>query len=159
MRIEKGRASIDDFKRHCASADIVVFDNLTTSEFYMDTDLAHQSRVSKFLKRFAQTLHIPMVLIAHTRTGIGENYTHIINAEDIRGCRTIVNLTEFFYVMQNLYVENEIYPFIRIAKHRGQEVGNKLFQLEYDKGQRIFTGGRPRNFAEFKELFKMRNRL
>jgi hypothetical protein len=135
--------------------DLFIVDNLTTSKLYMDRKVDTQSEVSIWLKGLLQETTI--FIIAHTT---GNNYnTELLDETHIRGSKTITNITEFLYVMQPVRIGDRLTQFIRVIKHRGQSPANKFFRLEYDSQKKTIGSDRPADFEEFKELFRLRNKL
>ena len=139
--------------------DILFFDNLTTSITYEAMTVKEQSNMAIALKRFASAMGIPVVIFAHTSAEISETYGRIINMNNIRGCKTIVNLSQFFYIMQSFYTNDARYNTLKITKHRGQEVKDNLFQLIYEPKARVFKESIRLKFDSLKEIFKERNVL
>jgi hypothetical protein len=99
------------------------------------------------------------VLIAHTGAQVTENMRRMIDQNDIRGSKTITNITQFTYLLQTFYILNKRIPTLRTQKHRGQLVEENYFQLFFNKETFIFTKDRTIDFEEFKRLFKSRNVL
>jgi GTPase SAR1 family protein len=148
------KAAIEDNLMHC-DFDLFFMDNITTSKLYMDRKVETQSEVATWLKGLLEdtTLYI----IAHTN---GNNYnTEMLDETHIRGSKTITNITEFLYVMQPVRINDSLFQFIRIIKHRGQSPDNKFFKLIYSKAKKTITDDRPCSFEDFKEIFKLRNKL
>lgn len=138
---------------------ILIFDNLTTSIFYMDKRPHEQGAFASQLKKIARDKNIPILAVAHTKAEICENYSKIINSQDIRGTKSIVNMAQFIYIMQRFKVGEEYYPTIRLEKARGFSIKNSMFGLVYEHEQHIYQGDYIINFEQFKELFSKRNRL
>ena len=153
------RETAQIFQAEASKSSIVIFDNITTSCFYMDKKVEVQSSVATFLKHLVNKVNIPIILVAHTRTGISEGHSFLIEPEDIRGCRSIVNLIEFCYVLQAVRADDKFYPFLRICKNRGQEVSSRLFLLKYNLESRIYSHDKAVSFDFFKDIFKERNKL
>ena len=139
--------------------EILFLDNLTTSFCYMDRPISEQSIASKAIKELAIKHNIPIVVIAHTGADITENFPQMIEMNHIRGSKTIVNLAEFFYILQSFYVGTERHNILRISKHRGQEVSDRLYKLYYYSKFRLFGKDEILAFGALKEIFKQRNRL
>ena len=139
--------------------DIVLFDNITTSIFYMDKTAIQQSTLSKRLKELALKENVAMIVIAHTSAEITSGVRREIEMNDIRGNKSIVNLSHFFYIIQNFHIDKTIFTTIKITKHRGQECDHRMFCLAYVKEARIYAVDRPIDYNEFKEAFKSRNVL
>jgi len=138
--------------------DILIFDNITTSKFYNDTTPDKQGRFSAILKHFAQVKNIPVIPIAHTAAGINNNTRCWINEDQIRGAKTIVNLSEFVYILQRFHIEGRIIQTFRIIKHRGQAPEHKTFKLTYSEQERIYIGSQTLNYTAIAEVFKNADR-
>jgi len=149
---------IEDFIQ-TQELDILFFDNITTSKCYLDLKVKQQSDVSVFFKGLAQRRDIPLVIVAHTGAKVTENYEGIIEGNDIRGSKTLLNIANFFYILQSVYCGQMRHNTLRIVKHRGQDVEAKLYSMGYFKRGRIFASDNPMSFKEFKEIYKERNRL
>jgi len=139
--------------------DIIFYDNITTSAAYMDKGFELQAKVARKLKKFTSLNEIAMVIICHTGAGVTTNYNNLIEMNDIRGSKSIVNLIEFFYIMQTFHIGEQRNNTLRITKHRGQEVKNTMYMLYYFQSRRIFGKDEIVNFNKFKEIFKQRNKL
>jgi hypothetical protein len=138
---------------------IVFFDNVTTSEFYMGRKVDEQSSFAMYLKRTCKEMKIPFVIIAHSGGAIQMN-KRLIELNDIRGGKDIVNITEFAYVLQRFRVQDPMskkesyFPTVRIEKHRGYTCENLLFKLRFNKATVSFMEDKIVPWAEFKEAFK-----
>ena len=153
--------SLEDFEKNINEhidyfgIDLVLFDNITTSKLYNDRSVKEQSAVSTWLKNL--TKKTTLFLVAHS---LGSDFNNrLLNENDIRGSKTITNLTEFLYVLQPLYVGERIYQFINIIKHRGQNIKNKFYQLVYDKELKAFSGADAVDFEQVASIFRLRNQL
>ena len=141
------------------SPSIVFFDNVTTSEFYMDRKIEEQSSFAKYLKRKANEELIPIVVIAHTGGDSGL-MNRLLELNMIRGGKSIVNLTEFAYILQRFKVTNpntgkdEYFPTIRLEKHRGFVCEDTMFKLRFNNRTVTFMEDRAINWEEFKDAFK-----
>ena len=98
-----------------------------------------------------------LFLIAHTNTA--EFANRFLNEMDIRGSKTIVNLTEFLYILQPISVGDRLFQFINIKKHRSQEVSGKYYRLFYNHDLSIFDKDIKVDFDNIKDIFKQRNKL
>lgn len=139
--------------------DIVVYDNLTTSQMYMGKSVSDQSKASKLLKKMATAWNVPMFVVAHARADITENYNNIINMNDIRGGKDIVNQAEFFYIMQTFFSGNSRMTTLRMVKHRGYLPSDFIYQLNFSAKNRLFFSSDGIPFKKFKEAYKSRNKL
>lgn len=151
---------MEEFKRFCERGfDIIVFDNITTSVFYMDKTNERQSGVAHGLKRLAEKTGIALLVIAHTGSKVTSNIDRVITQQDLRGNKSICNLTEFFYTLQTVTVGSTTKTYVIIEKHRGQNVTEKIYQTIYNPEKAIVTGDKQVNFEAFKDFFKVRNKL
>lgn len=150
-----------EVKRMCqlADIDILFFDNLTTASMYEGARIQTQRDIATGLKRMATRLDIPVVIIAHTGGNVTESTNTLIEMNDIRYSKMIVNLAQFFYVMQTFKQDDARYTTLRITKHRGQECKATMFQLFYYSSVRLFMECERVNFSKVKQLFKDRNKL
>jgi predicted ATP-dependent serine protease len=138
-------------------ASIMIFDNITTSQLYFDLPPEGQSRTALGLSKLAKDKNIPIIIIAHTEGKITENHPRIIDQNEIRGNKTIVNLSHFFYIMQRFDLgEGHYYQTIRITKHRGQDVEHRLFGMRYHRERSIYYDFKKLKFTDFREAYKKR---
>lgn len=137
----------------------LVFDNITTSLFYMDRRPNVQSDISLWLKTIAEKLGIPFFLIAHTDAKSSDLNGRILDGNDIRGSKTIVNLVQYLYIFQRFLINNFPYPTLRIQKHRLHQVKNKMFYLVYSAEKNTYTGDKVISFKDFKEAYKSSDKL
>jgi len=135
--------------------DLLFIDNITTSKIYNDRTVKEQSEVSTWLK--IMTKKTAVFVIAHT---LGSDFNNrLLDENDIRGSKTITNLTEFLYILQPVYVGDRIFQFINIKKHRSQDVKSKFFQLVYNPTLKVFDQDREIDFDSLASIFKQRNQL
>lgn len=140
-------------------ASIFVFDNITTSQMYMDLKVEDQGKFALAISSLCRKLQIPIILIAHTNANVTEGINRLIDMNDIRGSKTIVNISHFFYILQRFVLATTIYPTLRITKHRSQEVEGSIYFLQYHKKSRIYAMDKPLSFSDFKQAYKSRNTL
>ena len=155
--IGDARKAMNLFKEVCAEVDLVIFDNITTSILY--NDLKGQGTVVSQLKKIAERNEVPLLLIAHTGSEVNNNINRLITMNDIRGNKTLVNLSQFFYIMQSFNIENDVHNTITVTKHRGQDCDNFLYSLHYDKIKRMYDYDVYLTFPKIKELHSKRNKL
>lgn len=139
--------------------DFLVFDNITTSRFYMDMSPKDQANFAMELKNITTEINCATLLVAHTDAHITDGIERLIHMNDIRGSKSIVNLVEFLYILQRFEIGTSFFPTIRTVKHRSQDLVHSLYSLQYDPKIRQFTGDNPLNFDKFKEIFNERNKL
>jgi hypothetical protein len=148
------KAQIESFISYY-KIDFVFIDNITTSKIYNDCTIKEQSQFANWLKKISQDCGV--LCIAHTNTNEFNN--RLINENDIRGSKTIINLSEFLYILQPIFIGNTLIQFVFIKKHRGQEVAAKFYRLNYDKHLYAFKDDYSVEFSSIAELFKNRNKL
>jgi len=148
-------------EKYCEDNDIglIFFDNITTSVIYMDRPPTDQAKIAIYLKKLANRLVVPLVIIAHTGAAVTDSMARLIEMNDIRGAKSIVNLAPFFYILQAFHCGNQIYSTIRITKHRGQEVQHKFYKLFYSPPARLYAKDELVSFDDFKSIYKKRNIL
>ena len=161
VMVEDSNESEEDIMQYYQEAiemhnpDIFFIDNITTSKLYISKTPSEQDAVATWLKTL--TMKTTLFAIAHTN---GNNYnTEMLDETHIRGSKTITNLVEFLYVMQPVRLNDSLYQYIRVIKHRGQSMLNSFFLLDYNKKTRTIKSDRPVEFDDFKSAFKLRNRL
>lgn len=135
---------------------LFIYDNLTTSKLYSE-DFKIQTAVSQKLKSMAIEHNMPMLLFAHTKSSVLKN--QLIDLNDIRGSRAIVNLSEFFYILQNFEIGKNIYNTVRVCKHRNQEIRDRMFLLNYEATTLTYKFDVELDFDEIKQLFKKSNKF
>lgn len=139
--------------------DIVFFDNVTTSVFYMGQRPEAQGSFANYLKKKCKEENAPFIIIAHSGSDTGMS-RRLIELNDIRGGKDIVNMTEFAYILQRFRVVDpstgkEIYfPTIRLEKHRGYVCQNLLFKLRFNPKTVSFQQDLAIPWQEFKEAFR-----
>jgi len=134
---------------------IFFIDNVTTCKLYQDRGTEKQSETAMWLKSLLKKT--TLFIVAHTN---GNDYNkEMLNENHIRGSKTITNITEFMYVLQPIKLNNTLYQYLRIIKHRGQSMRDNFFLLIWDGKSRTMSGDMPKNFDDFKELFSVRNKL
>jgi KaiC/GvpD/RAD55 family RecA-like ATPase len=135
--------------------DFLVIDNITTSPLYRDRKIEHQAKIVDWLKRLSKK--VSLLVVAHSNTD--DFHNRFLNENDIRGYKGITNLTEFLYILQPISVGNDMHQFVHIKKHRGQNVKNKFFKLEYSKELSSFAKDYPVDFERVAAIFQERNQL
>lgn len=138
--------------------DLFVFDNLTTSSLYGNSFNQQEEFLHNF-KSFIQKQNCSTVVMGHTSTNVREHSEVLIDQNDVRGTKTIVNLTEFFYVMQTFKISEKIFTTLRITKSRGFGVNSKLYALSFDEKIKAYGLDVELTFEEFNKLYERQNRL
>lgn len=78
---------------------------------------------------------------------------------DVRGSKSITNLSEFFYIIQSIFLNNTKFNFITIKKHRGQNLEGAFYGLPYLKDTSTYGRDFLMNFNEINDLFKKSNKV
>ena len=143
--------SIDLYK-----IDMLIIDNITTSKFYMDKTTTEQAKVAMWYKSLSQKTST--FLIAHTNGSEFNN--RLLNENDIRGSKTITNITQFLYVIQPIHIGDTLMQFVNVIKHRGINLkGGRFFKLNYSAELKSFDQDAKINFDGIKGFFDERNKL
>lgn len=137
----------------------ILIDNITTSFLYAEKTSREQLQTIKQLKEVARKYNIPIIIFAHTKEECSDSMTRLIEINDIRGTKNIINLVEYLYIMQRFQIGESYFPTVRIKKHRKHPVDNYLFRLVYSKLKNTYTHDILLTFKEFKEAYKARNTL
>jgi KaiC/GvpD/RAD55 family RecA-like ATPase len=136
---------------------LFIIDNITTSDFYNDKKASQQADLIKKLKAMFNKTEAACLLVAHTGANVSDNMGRLINENDIRGSKTIVNLLEFMYILQRFELGSRFFPTLRTVKHRGQNPDFRLVKLNFDINERRFLSDTAISFKDFKEVYKQRN--
>lgn len=149
----------------------LILDNITTSKIYQGTFSAQEARVLR-LKKIAIERNIPIIIIAHTNTRPGDK-KRMPNENDIRGMKTLPNLAEFLYIIEQCYID-PIVPapdddqglkgkkqisIIHVKKHRNQTMLSKIYRLKYTSTLRVYGGDVPLDFETYKKIKSRENSL
>ena len=137
----------------------IILDNITTSFLYAEKGSRIQLEVIKKLKQYARKFKIPIVIFAHTRDECSDSMNRLIEINDIRGTKSIINLVEYLYILQRFQINETYFPTIRIKKHRKHSVDNYLFRLVYSKIKNTYTHDMLLTFQDFKKAYSQRNTL
>ena len=147
---------------------LAFYDNITTSVFYEGATVKEQSQYVLNLKSLAIEKNIPLAVIAHTGAQVSDNFHRLIEPNDIRGTKTLVNTSQFLYIMQRFIEDKtdaqgkstpEITQTLRVTKHRGQDMRSTLYILRYIAKARVYGCDDILPFSDLKEIFKRRNKL
>lgn len=138
--------------------DVFIYDNLTTSRFYNDMSSKDQFTFINGLKKLCQENNVALLCVAHTGGQSAFN-NKLIDENDIRGSKSVTNLAEHLWALQPLEVGNTKRVFLRVLKHRGYNVKEKLFGLQYNPEKQMISLDEATSFEEFKRIFALRNKL
>jgi archaellum biogenesis ATPase FlaH len=160
---ENTKENFNHFIRHheILMPDLLIYDNITTSRFYESTTPKNQSEMFTVIKNLTKKINCATIVVAHTKADISDGMDRMINQSDIRGSKAIPNMTEFFYILQRFKDSDTgaFCPTIRTVKHRGQELVQDMYYLQYEKSLRAFIGDKAITWNEFLAFHQKRQRL
>lgn len=139
--------------------DVFLYDNLTTSKMYEGKRPHDQTEFCWWLKNLASNMKMATILVSHTTAEINDSINRLITTSDVRGSKTLGNISEFFYILQTFQSGSTRFPCLNIAKARGQEVHDRFYYLVYEKMFRQFTRDYVIQFDKVKEYYGKRNKL
>lgn len=139
--------------------DVLIYDNITTSKFYMDKRPEQQSTFATKLKNAIKKLNCAALIIAHADSQQTGQRGGLLDINNIRGSKTIVNLVEFAYLVQTFKTPKGIYSILRIAKSRSQNIIHDTYLLNYLKEIMAYPTDTAIPFEKFKEVYDARNKL
>lgn len=138
-----------------SGCDIVFIDNVTSSAFYNQRyGITGQNRSAEFLRGFAKR-KCEIFYVAHTQSSITENYSKVVNAEDIRGSKELPLMTEYLYIIQKFTSNSKQFNCLRVVKYRHHEKAAGWFSLTYEK--RAYIGDAKVPFNLINKIFKSRD--
>lgn len=138
---------------------VLIFDNITTSFRYGNKSPKQQLDFLLQLKELVAEINVAFIVVCHTNKHVHDNLDRFINVNDVRGVSDISNLAEFFYIMQRFSISNEYFSMLQIAKHRGQDVRDKYFKLQYNRDKFIYENDTIITQKDINGAFELRNRL
>ena len=139
--------------------DILIYDNITTSGFYVDKTPSEQAKFATKLKKKLKELKCAGIIIAHGDSRQTDQKGGLLDINHIRGSKTICNLAEFAYAFQTFSSENSKCTSLRIVKSRSQGVIHSTYLLKFDQTTRSYISDVAIPFSEFKEAYDARNKL
>lgn len=143
-----------------AGADIVFFDNISTSRLYgSSTHIKDQAKTVTFFKRQSQDLDIAIVAICHTSSDVSDNQGRLFTTEDVRGLKSISIEASYFYALQKFTSNGTIYLTLRTLKFRDHDQASGTYILNYDHNMGVYVGDKKVDFEAINEIFKKRDSL
>jgi hypothetical protein len=139
--------------------DILIYDNITTSKFYEGKRPSDQAKFAAKLKHLFKQINCAGIVIAHADAQQTQQKGGLLDVNNIRGAKTIVNLAEFIFILQTFRTPKNIFSTLRIAKSRSQDIVHDTYLLNYDPRTKSYTSDNAIPFEKFKEVFNERNRL
>ena len=147
MAREKFKSSIYD-----SGCTFLLFDNITTSKLYGST-FSKQESFIEYLKPVIEESNVPCFIFAHTGAHIKAGHKCIIDQNDVRGSKSLTNISEFLYVLQTISANGNTYSTIKNVKHRGTDIGHKLFIFDYSVEHRIYRRSNALDIDKFNLLY------
>lgn len=139
--------------------DVLIYDNITTSRFYLDKKPEVQASFVLRLKEATKRLGMATILVAHTDSSVNQSHKGFIELNMVRGSKQISNMAEFAYILQRFQIKQEFFATIRTVKHRSQDLVHDLYSLIYDKRWASYIGDKDIDHDKFKEAYERRNKL
>lgn len=139
--------------------DVLIYDNITTSRFYLDKRPEAQANFVLKLKEVTKRLSMATILVAHTDGTVNQSMKGLIEINMVRGSKQVANMAEFAYILQRFQIKQEFFATIRTVKHRSQDLIHDLYLLQYNKMFSTYTNDKPLEFEAFKEAYEQRNKL
>lgn len=141
-----------------SGCDLFIYDNITTSFLYGESFKEQTDFIHDF-KRCFNACDVSCFILAHTSSAIKDGYVSMIDQNDIRGSKSIVNLSQFLYILQGFNIKKDFVNTIKIAKHRGYVPNTKLFNLMFNDNKKIYFSDVELEFEKFNELYQSQNRF
>lgn len=166
----KSNLNVDEWRRIMAirlmncDAEIFFFDNITTSDFYDGVSIPSAKSFVLAIDSLIKEFNIPILIVAHTKTGIKDDQQTLIGPDDIRGPKSLTNKCQFLYVYQRINFTDimglpQSFGFIRVIKGRGLSNVNSIYMLVYNSERREYMGDDEISFEKFNNFYKTRNKL
>jgi ABC-type thiamine transport system ATPase subunit len=140
-----------------SGANVIFFDNVTTSALYESLNVRGQGDMVHFFRSLCERKQLTMFYVAHTKKDVTDNQGSLIEGEDVRGSNQLFQQSQYFFILQNISVNNDMFPMLRIRKHRFHEVKKKFFLLGFESSAYRFD--RAIDFEYIADIFKQRNQL
>ena len=140
-----------------SGCDVVFIDNITSSAFYnMRYGLHGQGRTAEYLMNFVKD-KCAVFYVAHTETGVTDNYNKVVAPENMRGSKELAIVTEYMYIIQKFTTNEKIYNVLRVAKYRHHKEAAGWFALRFEHHSYIGDARVP--FELINKIFKSRDFL
>ena len=140
-----------------SECDVVFIDNITSSFFYNTrAGLFGQGKTAEYLMNFVKT-KCAVFYVAHTETGITDNYNKVVAPENMRGSKELAIVTEYMYIIQKFTTNEKIYNVLRVAKFRHHKEAAGWYALKFEHHSYIGDSKVP--FELINKIFKSRDFL
>jgi KaiC/GvpD/RAD55 family RecA-like ATPase len=142
-------------------AEIIFFDNITTSQFYQSYET--QLLLVNSLRTLIKNLKIPLLIVAHTRKDVKDDQKDLIGPNDIMGPKTLADKAQYTYVYQKIVIPgmsaDATQGVVRVVKGRGKANIGNIYFLRYDFDKHEYTSDYKVLFNDFNKLYKERAKL
>lgn len=140
-----------------STSEILFFDNLTTSQFYLDKTPNEQAKVITGLKSLTKKFNIPLVIFAHT--GGNDQIIRLTSQNDVRGSKSVVNFAEHIYMILTLEMGDRKLTTLRTVKARGRTIKSFGYFLTYDDKTLTYTKARQKDHGTFQKAIKLSKKV
>ncbi len=141
-----------------SNASLFILDNITTSPAYEGRQYNEQAQFLQFLKALVKEQNAALLLIAHTKAGVGKYTPKLIDADDVRGNKTSANAADFLYIMQQWQIGETKFSTMRVEKNRIYDL-TYMWSWCYNSKTRINQNFYALPFQELKRKLKEANKL
>ena len=139
--------------------DIIVMDNITTSEHYISATPASQARIVSRMKKFIKHEQIPLVIVAHTKKGTNLK-NGLYGVDDIRGSGALSLLVEYSYPLFSVITPDQIFSILRVEKNRTHnKTTSSFYAMKYHSRMRYYTKSENISVEMFNTHFKNRIKI
>lgn len=144
--------------------EVLIFDNITTTELYDNRNGIDQTRFVKVLKKIAHARNVAIVVVAHLGKNIIDSMMKEITGNDVRGNNAISNESQQLYVFRRVDStlsngKRFIHAFIQTLKGRQESVAGNYYLLTYNHSTRTYVSDCPVEFEKIKTLMQNQNRF
>jgi hypothetical protein len=142
---------------------ILVFDNLTTSEFY-DGRIENANALLANLREMARELQISLIMVFHSNADVFNQQVRI-DPQQVRGSKSSVNKTEYLYtfIRKTIAIEDDVWngvkgtnvelAFVEVLKSRAHsKTAGVVYQLDYDQGFKSYASDKEVPWDRYLEL-------
>ena len=140
-------------------ARVIIYDNLTTSQYYSVLPPWEQYQFCFTLKKLAEETQNALILFAHTGAQFNKYAKRMISVNDIRGTKDIVNLAQFVYILQTFQIVDYKVTTVAVAKDRDYESEGQFYRLEYSSEMRVYKDCMRIDYNAIKAYFDKMDRL
>lgn len=149
---------IEFFKEtfHRSQAELFILDNITTSVLY--GNMFHENnRFANDLKIIFQKEYCALLVFCHTKSDSRAGSKFMIDMNDVRGSKNIVNISEFQYILQNYVINQTRYTTLRIVKHRNYSIRHAMFRLMFNRDNGLYDECLGLDYEKIKSWAKEQN--